>query len=68
MDQPKLVNGCIPERSVCPWWDRCELRQDTCPNSFNVARRIRPFSCAAARAFAIIDERGNKMLEAMLKK
>ena len=66
MDQPRLVNGCIPEGQQCPWWDRCELRQSTCPNPIGV--RTKPFSCAAARAFEIVDKTGNKILGEILKK
>ena len=57
----KLVDGCIPANTVCPFWNECEIRMDRCPRPDKV--KPHEFSCGAARGFDIIKkDNGNENL------
>lgn len=51
----KLINGLIAAGTACPFLDKCKFRVHTCPG---VDDKTKPnhFSCAAARAFDMIDK------------
>lgn len=51
-----LVNGEVPAKTQCPFWDNCGLRTDNCPSHENQNLRPHGFSCAAARGFSLIKQ------------
>lgn len=61
-----LVDGNIPAGEPCLYLDDCKLRNDNCPSANNLKQR--PFSCAAARAHAMMEERPNRLLASIVKK
>jgi len=54
-----LVNGNIPAGNECPFLKECEMLTDNCPSVARGNIRKHSFSCACARAFALIKH--NKM-------
>ena len=50
----KLVDGCIPAGTVCPWKDECPMGAELCKHT-GVDHAV-PFSCAIARSFEICEK------------
>lgn len=54
-DSNGLVAGLIPADTACPFLDRCKFKVHTCPG-VDGKTKSNHFSCAAARAFSLINE------------
>lgn len=61
-----LVNGLIPKGKPCPFKKQCALSNERCPTKDN-PKEV-DFSCAAARAFSMMEDTDSTILRSIFDK
>lgn len=61
-----LINGLIPKGKPCPFKKECALSNERCPTKDNLKEV--DFSCAAARAFSIMEGTDSTILRSIFDK
>ena len=66
-NQNGLVNGLIPKGSPCPFLKECGLKNERCPTKAK-PNNLHDYSCAAARAWSLIQEQDNGSIRKIISK
>jgi hypothetical protein len=66
-NQNGLVNGLIPKGEPCPFLKECGLKNERCPTKAK-PNNLYDYSCAAARAWSLIQECDNGSIRNIIGK